>query len=50
MTTDRIFNTVGAIITVGLVTVLVTNAKGTAQVVNSVSNALTSSLRTAMGR
>lgn len=49
MTTDRLFNLLGAIVTVALVTVLVTN-KRTAQVVTAGGRALTGFLRTAMGR
>lgn len=49
MTTDRVFNLLGAIVTVGLVTVLVTNAAGTARLVNSLGSAFQGSLRTAMG-
>lgn len=50
MNADRILNIFGSMVTVGLVTVVVTNAGGTAQVVNAIGNLFSSSLRTAMGR
>lgn len=49
MNLDRIFNIFGAIVTVALVFVLVSN-RNTAAVIRSVGEAFSSSLRAAMGR
>ena len=49
MTVDRVFNVLGAIVAVALVTTLVAH-KNTAQVVGSVGNAFSGSLRAAMGK
>lgn len=49
MTADRIFNVVGAVLTIALVTVILTN-KRTAAVVSAVGRASTNFLATAMGK
>lgn len=49
MNADRVFDLAGAIVTVGLITVLVTSSQ-TANVVKAVGGAFSGSLRAAMGR
>ena len=50
MNLDKLFNIVALIVGVGLVTVIVTNYKGTSSVIGSAGSAFSSSLKTAMGR
>lgn len=47
---DKVLNIFGSIVTVGAITVVLTNAGGAAQVLNAMGNLFSSSLRTAMGR
>ena len=47
---DRVFNIFGAIVTVGMVTVVVTNGGNTANVIRAVGDLFSNSLGTAMGR
>jgi len=47
---DRVFNILGAIVTVGMVTVVVTNGGNTANVIRAVGDLFSNSLGTAMGR
>ena len=49
MNFDRVFDIAGAIVTVALVTVLVTN-KGTADVIRATGAAFSGSLKAAQGR
>lgn len=50
MTVDRLFDLAGAIVMVTLVMVLVTNAKGAAQLVNAVGGTFAGALKVASGR
>lgn len=47
---DRVLNILGSIVTVGLVTVVVTNGGNTATVIRAVGDVFANSLGTAMGR
>lgn len=49
MTGDRIFNVLGAIVTVALVTTIVSRPQS-AQVIRAMGNAFSGSIRAAMGR
>lgn len=49
MNADKVLNIFGSMVTLGLVTVLVTNAGGTASVVKAVGELFSNSLATAMG-
>lgn len=49
MTPDKVFNLLGAIVTVALITVIVSN-RNTSNVISASGNAFAGSLRAAMGK